>query len=450
MTAIFFKELAQAVFQENIAPPYIHYEGRLPGLLPASELLAEAVGLVGVALARLCGQSCQQIDINARLCALWADTSCQPLGWALPEPWNPISAAFRGADGWIRLHANASHHRAAVLHALGCADTVEAVTAAIAVQNVAVLEEKIIARKGAAARMITWQDWQSHPQGQAVGQTGLVEWTKKAATASCRVRQLNLKSARPLAGLKVLDLTRVLAGPVATRTLAGLGAQVLRIDPSAWDDAGVLQDTTLGKYCAGLDLKASADRVRFEDLLRQADLLVHGYRPGALEGLGYGPEARERINPDLIEVSLSAYGIYGPWAQRRGFDSLVQFSAGIADLCRDAEGKPGKLPVQALDHATGYIMAACCLEALRRAQSGHVVTARTSLARTAWLLCQAKLQTFDETPISPRCKADFLPEIEASGWGKLQRLCPPLSMPFAEFRWDMPAGPLRIHPARWP
>ena len=450
MTAVFFKDLSEAVCQENVTPPNIRYNGRLPGPFPTSELLAETVGLVGLTLARLCGQPPERIEVDARLCAFWADTSCQPVGWTPPELWNPLSAAFKGADGWIRLHANASHHKTALLCALGCIDTVEAVTAAIAVQNVAVLEEKIIGQKGAAARMITWQDWQTHPQGQAIAQTDLVEWTTKAATAPRHLRQLDLKSARPLTGLKVLDLTRVLAGPVATRTLAGLGAQVLRIDPASWDDAGVLQDTTLGKYCSELDLKDPADRARFEDLLRQADLLVHGYRPGALEGLGYGPAMRERINPGLIELSLSAYGVHGPWAQRRGFDSLVQFSTGIADLCRNAGGKPGKLPVQALDHATGYIMAACCLEALRLAQSGRVVTARTSLARMAWLLCQTKPQTFDEVPISPRCEADFLPEIEASGWGEVQRLRPPLSVPFAELRWNMPAGPLRRHPAQWP
>lgn len=450
MSTLFFKDLSEAVFQENIVPPDIRYAGRLPGLLPISELLAETVGLVGGALARLCGRSPEQIEVDARLCAFWAEISCQPLGWTAPELWNPLSAAFKGADGWIRLHANAPHHKAAALRALGCADTIEAVTAAIAGQNVAALEEKIIAQKGAAARMITWQDWQNHPQGQAMAQTDLVEWTTKAAPAPGHLRQLDLKAARPLAGLKLLDLTRVLAGPVATRTLAGLGAQVLRIDPASWDDAGVLQDTTLGKYCAGLDLKVPEDRAQFEDLLRQADLFVHGYRPGALEGLGYGSEMRERMNPGLIEVSLSAYGVYGPWAQRRGFDSLVQFSAGIADLCRDADGRPGKLLVQALDHATGYIMAACCLEALRRAQSGRVVTARTSLARMAWLLCGAEKQTFNEAPISPRCQADFLPEIEVSGWGELQRLRPPLSMPFADLRWDMAAGPLRRHQAQFP
>lgn len=146
MTALFFEDLSSAVFRENVAPPYIYYEGRLPGPLPTSELLAEAVGLFGAALARLCGQSPEQIDIDARLCAFWADTSCLPLGWTPAEPWNPLSSVFKAADGWIRLHANASHHKAALLRALGCADTVEAVAAAIAVQNAVVVEEKIICR----------------------------------------------------------------------------------------------------------------------------------------------------------------------------------------------------------------------------------------------------------------------------------------------------------------
>lgn len=160
---------------------------------------------------------------------------------------------------------------------------------------------------------------------------------------------------RPLAGIKVLDFTRVLAGPVATRFLAGLGADVLRIDPPEWDEPGVVPDVILGKRCARLDLHTAEDRRVFEALLARADIVVHGYRPGAMARLGYDEGERRTINPGLVDVSLCAYGWTGPWAGRRGFDSLVQMSIGIAEAgmrWQQAE-RPVPLPVQALDHATG-------------------------------------------------------------------------------------------------
>jgi crotonobetainyl-CoA:carnitine CoA-transferase CaiB-like acyl-CoA transferase len=186
-----------------------------------------------------------------------------------------------------------------------------------------------------------------------------------------------------------LDLTRVLAGPVATRFLAGLGAEVLRLDPPGWDEPGVLPDVTLGKRRTRLDLRTRAGRDRFEALLRGADLLVHGYRPGALDGLGWDAAHRQALRPGLVEVSLNAYGWDGPWRDRRGFDSLVQMSCGIAEagMARLGKEKPFPLPVQALDHACGYIMAAAALISLRRRrETGMGSITRLSLARVARLL----------------------------------------------------------------
>uniref|UniRef100_UPI000B04A398 CoA transferase n=1 Tax=Leisingera sp. F5 TaxID=1813816 RepID=UPI000B04A398 len=257
---------------------------------------------------------------------------------------------------------------------------------------------------------------------------------------------------RPLAGLRVLDLTRVLAGPVSTRTLAGFGADVLRIDPPGWDEPGVITDVALGKRMASLDLRNTADRQRFEALLSKADVLVHGYRPGALDGLGYGADARRRIAPNAVEASLDAYGWTGPWALRRGFDSLVQMSAGIADTGRvqAKAGDPHPLPVQALDHATGYLMAAAVLSALATAAQGVAVpAARLSLARTAELL--AGMQKCAEGPdVTKPANSDFAQEIENSGWGPGRRLAAPLALDTSQMRWDRPASRCGSAPAYWP
>jgi crotonobetainyl-CoA:carnitine CoA-transferase CaiB-like acyl-CoA transferase len=246
-------------------------------------------------------------------------------------------------------------------------------------------------------------------------------------------------------------LTRVLAGPVATRMLAGFGADVLRIDPPWWDEPGVVPEVSLGKRRAGLDLTQAEDRQIFAGLVAQADVLVHGYRPGALEGLGFGPERLRALAPHLIDVSLCAYGWTGPWAGRRGFDSLVQMSCGIAETGMQRKGAdhPVPLPVQALDHATGYLMAATVLRALRRrAETGAVARAQLSLARTAVLLMSHGARPFAGAALEPRGD-DVASAVEPAAWGPARRLRFPVTLEGAGPRWPLPSGHLRSDPAAW-
>jgi crotonobetainyl-CoA:carnitine CoA-transferase CaiB-like acyl-CoA transferase len=253
-----------------------------------------------------------------------------------------------------------------------------------------------------------------------------------------------------LQGIRVLDLTRVLAGPVATRFLAGFGADVLRIDPPDWDELGVVPDVVLGKRCARLNLRLPNHRAVWEGLLRQSDVLVHGYRPGALDGLGLDAVRRHSLCPGLVDVSLDAYGWSGPWQGRRGFDSLVQMSSGIADAGMRQLGRdrPTPLPVQALDHATGYIMAAAAIRGLtRRLATGTGTSARASLARTATLL--TSLPATEATPLSPNAPDDLLDEIEQTSWGPARRLRPPANIEGAPMRWDRPATQLGSAAASW-
>jgi crotonobetainyl-CoA:carnitine CoA-transferase CaiB-like acyl-CoA transferase len=245
----------------------------------------------------------------------------------------------------------------------------------------------------------------------------------------------------------VLDLTRVLAGPVATRFLAGYGAQVLRIDPPDWDEPAVVPEVSLGKRCARLDLRAAEGRARFEALLAQADVLVHGYRPGALAHLGYDAAALRRLAPALIDVCLDAYGWSGPWAARRGFDSLVQMSSGIAAAGMRWRGAdaPVPLPVQALDHASGYLLAAAAVRGLSaRRADGRGRQARVSLARSARLLVeQARAPEAKEEPtLAPPADADWATLTEATSWGAARRLLPPVDIQGAAMQWSLPASAL--------
>src|SRR5690606_35019655 len=244
------------------------------------------------------------------------------------------------------------------------------------------LEGRVVEEGGCAAVLRPPAAWASHPQGAAVAREPLVavERTDPGPDRSAWAPSAD----RPLHGLRVLDLTRVLAGPAATRVLAGLGADVLRIDPPTWDEPAIVPDMTLGKRAARLDARDPGGLDRLRQLLADADVFVHGYRADALERLGLGEAERRTIRPGLVDVSLDAYGFTGPWATRRGFDSLVQMSSGIADagMRAAAAERPTPLPVQALDQATGYLMAAAVIAGLRdRIEHGTGSTARLSLAR---------------------------------------------------------------------
>ena len=427
-------------------------EGALPSAYAVSDLAVAAYGAVGQAMAELLGAlglaHTPRVSVDRVLASRWYGYSIYPLGWALPPLWDAIAGLYPCKTGWIRLHTNIPRHRAAALLVLGASPTRESVAQATLDWQAEDLETAIAQAGGVAAMMRSREAWAAHPQGQALAKAPLVEWLSLRKTTA---KSWAATPARPLNGLKLLDLTRVLAGPVASRTLAGFGAEVLRLDPPDWEEPNVIPDVTLGKRCARLDLRQPPDRAIFETLLSEADILVHGYRQGALEGLGYGLEMRQNLNPDLIEASLNAYGWSGPWAGRRGFDSLVQMACGIADSGRIRAGAdmPTPLPVQALDHATGYLMAAAVIKALTRSALGKgVVNARLSLVRTAALLMQhpqAENGTLSPTPEAE----NFAPALETTPWGPARRLKPALKVQGAAMKWDSPAAALGSAPPCW-
>ncbi|AWK88793.1 CoA transferase [Azospirillum thermophilum] len=433
--------------------------GELPSVFAVSDLAAAATAAVGLAVAEYRATAfggVPAVTVDRRLSSLWFGTSLKPQGWALPPAWDPVAGDYAARDGWVRLHTNAPHHRDAALAVLGVAAgraagrgaDRAAVAGAVAGWQADALEAAVVERGGCAAAMRDLDGWRRHPQGQAVAAEPLL-WCE-ALEAGPAVRPAGTP-ARPLAGVRVLDLTRVLAGPVATRFLAGFGAEVLRLDPPGWDEPAVLPEVTPGKRRARLDLRDPGGRARFAELLSGADLLVHGYRPDALDRLGLDAAARREIRPGLIDVSLAAYGWTGPWCLRRGFDSLVQMSSGIAaeGMRRHGADRPQPLPVQALDHAAGCLLATAALRGLtRRLLTGRGSRWRSSLARVAALL--VSLPGPQDGPlIEGPARDDFADRPEATGWGPALRLKPPLSVEGAALRWDRPAGPLGIDDARW-
>ena len=295
----------------------------------------------------------------------------------------PLSGFFRTSDGWVRTHANYAHHRSRLLRVLDLPDgaTRDDVTGRLEGVTAAELEDAAASAGAIAVRVRTEAEWSDSAPGRAA-RTGPV--VRLAARADARTRAQPLPGGpAPLAGVRVLDLTRVIAGPVGTRALAQLGADVLRIDPPVPAEIRPQHlDTGQGKRTSLLDLRDAGDRGHAQQLLDAADVIVTGYRPGAVEAFGL------RLPAGAVRARVNAWGDAGPWAGRRGFDSIVQAASGIATIESPDGSRPGAMPAQALDHATGYLLAAGVVDALvERAADGRGRDVAVALARTAaWLL----------------------------------------------------------------
>lgn len=363
----------------------------------------------------------------------------------------PLSRFWRTADGWVRTHANHPHHRDRLLAALGlpAGSDARGVAEALAGRRAAEVEDAVYAAGGLAVAVRDAAAWAGLEQGALVAERPLLA-LERVDGAPGPVRR-GAGAAPPCAGVRVLDLTRVLAGPVATRTLALLGADVLRVDPPGLPESpGAHDDTGLGKRSALLDLRRGADRRVFEELLAAADVVVTGYRPGALDRFGLAPEALVERRPGVVAARLSAWGAYGPWGGRRGFDSLVQAATGIALTEGDREA-PGALPAQALDHGTGYLVAAAVLRALtERRRSGGSWRVEAALAQTAhWLVHGTDRTPPDgEPPGPPYAPGRWLRE-RTTPLGRLRHVLSPVGYEGGPGDWARPPGRWGADAPRW-
>lgn len=461
MSDTFIQQWTRSLYSQLAAtgdtplPAALHISGtgHLHSAYPVTEFATASVAVASMALTTLMaerGHKVPQIDVDRRLASLWFSTTFIPEDWELPPVWDSIAGDYATADGWIRLHTNAPAHRKVVETVLGHHADRQALALTVKKWNKQPLEQAIVEAGGCAAEMRSAAEWQQHIQGKSVAQELLF---RRSIFPAQPLPDWPVSVQRPLQRIRVLDLTRIIAGPVATRFLAGFGADVLRIDPFGWEETSQEPEVTLGKRCARLNLHNPQDRHTFEQLLREADVIVHGYRAGALQKLGYGPAERRLLAPGLVDVCLNAYGWSGPWRERRGFDSLVQMSCGIAEQGMRWAGsqKPHPLPVQGLDHATGYLMAAAVIHGLtERLRSGQGSETRLSLARTAAGLMQfTQNVTSNEAEITRAEKSDYSTVPEQTQWGDGWRLLPPLRLEGTEMRWDLPASALGSAQPGW-
>ncbi|HEV2235625.1 MAG TPA: CoA transferase [Ktedonobacterales bacterium] len=369
-----------------------------------------------------------------------------------PEIWDKIAGLYRCGDGrWVRLHTNFPQHREGVLRLLGCAYDRAAVAAALQRWQAEPFEAAA-ADAGLCVTMLrSFAEWDAHPQAHAVASLPVLILRR---IGDAPPRPFAPDARRPLGGVRVLDLTRVIAGPVCCRALAAHGADVLLVGAAHLPSiATAVMDTGRGKRAAFVDLRAPAGRARLTALLGEADIFVQAYRPGALAGLGFGPDAVAALRPGIVYVSVSAYGHLGPWAGRRGFDSLVQTASGLndAEAAAAGAGEPLPLPCQALDHAAGYLAAFGALAArLRQAHEGGSWHVQVSLAQTGhWLRGLGRVERGFACP-DPTLEdvADLLEE-RPSGFGRLLAVRHAARMSETPPRWDLPSVPLGTDAPVW-
>lgn len=397
----------------------------LPSSFRVGALAQASLALVGAGAAavhRMRGGPAQRVavDMDHAVAEFRSERLLHCDGAPPGDLWDPLAGAYRTADGWLRVHTNFPHHRDALTALLDCAPEREAVAAALATREAEAVERDAAGTGAVVAALRPFAAWDAHPQGCALAAEPLIA-LERIGDAPPERPPLG---ARPLSGLRVLDLTRVIAGPVAGRMLAAHGAEVLRVTGPHLPALPALDlDTGRGKRATQLDLDRPTDRAALERLAGGADIFLQSYRPGALAARGFGAEALAARRPGVIVADLAAYGFSGPWADRRGFDSLVQTATGFnaAEAAAAGDDAPRPLPAQALDHGAGALLAFGIQAALlRRARHGGSWRVRVSLARTGlWLRAMGRLDRGLAAADPDRAAAAPFLEASPSPFGRL-------------------------------
>ncbi len=433
------------------------------GTAAQASLAAAALAAAQIGVARHGAR--QRVAVSMRHAAL----ECR--GWfsvdgRVPEVWDKLSGLYPcgasiGAPSWVRIHANFAHHRDAALRLLGCAPGPgterAAVAAALQGWRAEDFEAAAAHAGGVVAAARDFAAWDAHPQAQALATLPTVSITPIAGSGAAPIAAplswpaAAADDAAPLQGLRVLDLTRILAGPVAGRLLAAYGADVMLLNSPELPNIESIADTSRGKLSAWVDLKSDAGRDTLRKLIGEARVFMQGYRPGALGALGFGPLDVARLRPGVVYVSLSAYGPVGPWSARRGFDSLVQTATGfnLAEALALDAAQPRAMPLQILDYAAGYLLAFGAQAALlRQAQQGGSWHVQVSLAGVGhWLRTLGRVPRGADAPVANH--DEFL-QSYPGGFGDVMALRHAARFTATPASWRRPSMPPGSHPAEWP
>jgi crotonobetainyl-CoA:carnitine CoA-transferase CaiB-like acyl-CoA transferase len=420
----------------------------------AAQASVAAVGLAAAELHHRAGAARQTIGVDMRYAAMeFRSEHYLTIDGNAPASFgNPLFGAYRTGDGgWVRLHMNFPHHRDNVLKLLRCAPDRPAIEAALQNWKAFDFETQAYQNGCVVAAMRTPAEWVEHPQAAALANIPAVQIDK---IGEAPPRPLG-RGARTLSGLRVLDLTRIIAGPVAGRALAAHGADVMRIAaPHLPFIDWLVKDTGRGKLSAFVDLSTQDGTAALRRLIADADIFLQAYAPGSLARKGFGPADMAALRPGIIYGSLSAYGDVGPWADRHGFDSLVQTATGFNAAEAQAAGieGPKELPCQALDHASGYLLAFGVLMArMRQAYEGGSFLVRVSLAATGrWIWNLGRVDGGFACPLPARDDVADLLEESRSPFGLMRGVRHAAQMSATPAGWTRPAVPLGTDPPVWP
>ncbi|MBV9661672.1 MAG: CoA transferase [Acidimicrobiales bacterium] len=417
----------------------------LPCAYPVGEAAAAVLAAVGVAAATVWHDRTGMaqpvsVDVVRAAAAIHAHRLQRLDGRPVENvPWKPVVGYERCADGrWVELCGPFPHLIDGTLGVLGCTNQADDITAAVARWPSAELEEALAAAGQCGVVARTAEEWQAHPQGRAVSSLGPVSVERIGDSPP---EPFTPGGPAPMAGIGVLDLTRILAGPVQGRHLADLGADVLLVNsPKLINVKDSLVETGHGKRSALLDLDDPGDQATLRNLVPGADVFADGYRAGALEARGFGADDLAALRPGIISVSMSCYGDIGPWRSRRGFEPIAQAATGIATTL-GGTGKPEGLPGTVCDYMTGCLAALGTIAALRRrAVEGGSYRVRVSLSQTAmWLESLGAVCD----PARSRGLGDLSSWTvsETTAYGHLEHLLPPIELGATPLYWRRTAVP---------
>ena len=420
----------------------------------AAQASIAAAGLAAAELRHCAGAPRQRVSVDTRHAAVeFRSEHYLTINGEAPANYgDPLFRAYRTGDGgFVRLHMNFPHHRDAVLKMLGCAPTREALEGALGKWDAVAFETEAYIHGCVVAAMRTPEQWAQHPHAAALAAVPVVQIVK---IGEAPPRPLPY-GARPLSGLRAIDLTRIIAGPVAGRVMAAHGADVMLISaPDLPFIDWLAKDTGRGKLSAYADITTPDGQAALRHLIKDADIFVQAFRPGALAARGFGPDDVAALRPGIVYASLSAYGDAGPWASRRGFDSLVQTATGFNSAEARAAGVAGpkELPCQALDHASGYLLAFGAIVArIRQAREGGTWLVRVSLAATGrWIWNLGRVEDGFACSLPSRDDVADLLETSESRFGVMRGVRHAAQLSDTPATWTRPAVPLGTDPPLWP
>lgn len=427
------------------------------GTAGSATLAAVAVAVADLWKLRTGRELSASVDVRAAGAAMRAMKYLRVDGAVPPDVMDPFIGYYRAANGrWFFLHTNYPHHRAAAVRVLQAMDTKESVAHKIREWDAEKLETALMEAGGCGAFVRTTDEWQAHPHYAYVVDEPLVAITKIGDAPPVA---LDPGGKRPLAGIRVIDMTRVIAGPTCARTLAEHGAQVLKITRADLPTSGTLEiESGFGKYSADLDLRDPAQKEKLCELMRGADVFSQGYRPGTLAAKGFGPEALARLRPGIVCTSLSAWGRAGPWRHRRGYDTVVQSATGMGHatgLVSNDPTVPRLQPASPIDYIAGWAMAFGSMVALaRRAREGGSWQVDVSLAACGhWLTKLGRVEKPELDLLADEFSAEELARWTMktpSRMGELTHLRPVVELSETVPRWSRAPVPVGSDPAAWP